>query len=141
MSRESYNPNKEEIYTIKEDVSMPGVHKGQTVSGVSSSLNFTKTALGHPKVRYKDRIMEMDVYRSGEGGYLIHSYCPSCQNAVSIKSENKKIDYDPITNNLNIEAFECPWEKSDELLGSSRKFGFSLCRLKIAIDNNIAKDA
>jgi hypothetical protein len=140
MSR-VFDPNKEELYTIKEDIAGPGAHPDQMVSGVQSTMNFTRTALGHPKIRYKDVIMEADVYKAGDL-LTVFCYCPRCRHNLSIRSDNKQIAYDPETNVLSIEPFQCPWEITEDLLpGQIRKFGFSLCRLRIAIDNNLAKDA
>jgi hypothetical protein len=43
--QEGYNTQTEEIYHLKGDMD----------TGISSTVNLTKTALGHPKVRYENK--------------------------------------------------------------------------------------
>ena len=138
MSR-AYNPQREELYTIKDDFG-PGVHQGERVQGIQSTMKLTNTAIGHPEIRYKDRLTVADVYKMGDE-LKIHLICPRCTNNLSISNKNKQVDYDLDSNTLSIEPFECTWEITSELLGSQRSFGMSLCRWRVAIDNNIAKDA
>ncbi len=134
-----YNPDKEELFTIKEDVTGPGVHQGEIVSGAKmSTYDVTKTAIGHPLIRWKDFVLEADVYKVGEN-LAVNIFCPRCRNSLWIKSENKQMEYDPVTNTLSVEPFMCTWEIQEEILGNSRQFGMSLCRWNVGIDKNIAK--
>ena len=91
MSR-AYNPQREELYTIKDDFG-PGVHQGERVQGIQSTMKLTNTAIGHPEIRYKDRLTVADVYKMGDE-LKIHLICPRCTNNLSISNKNKQVDYD-----------------------------------------------
>lgn len=135
MREEGYDPKVEEIYHLKGDMD----------TGISSSINLTKTALGHPKIRYENKhgqkfVLTCDVYRMGEE-LNVHLICPKCRNALSIKSSKKQMSYDHISNSLSVQQFQCTWEIQEELLGNVRNFGMSLCRWSAVIDNNLARDA
>ena len=130
-----YNPKREELYSIKEDTG-PGAHQGEVVKGTHSTMDLTKTALGHPVVRYKEYLIETDVYQMGDE-LMVHMYCPKCRHAIRISSNRKAISYDQPSDRLSVEPFMCTWE-----LGlDHQEFGFSLCRWTVGIDNGLAKDA
>lgn len=134
-----YDPQREDLYVAKDDVMGPGAHDDQVVTGYSSTMRFTKTALGHPLIRYKDHVIEADVYPSPDGqGFIAHLICPKCTNNLQVDSNKKQVGYDPETDTISIEKISCTWEAD----GSIRKdFGFNRCGWKVVIDNNIAKDA
>lgn len=124
--------NDEEVFQICGDAPDPmGSHRiGQEISA-----DLTKTALGHPKIRYRDRIIEADVYGI-DGSLMIHLICPKCStpdtvHALKISSDQKQISYDPSDGRLSIEPFSCTWEAPD---------GVGLCKWRVAIDDNVAKD-
>lgn len=123
----SFDPKAEEVYQIK----------GDPKHGMSSTMNLTKTALGRPFVRYKDRISEADVYEM-QGQLMVHMFCPRCGNTLRITSDRKRIDYDREANLLSVEPFECTWELDTD--SRRMEFGLGLCRWRVAIDRNIAKD-
>ena len=125
-----YDEKREELYHISGDMD----------HGLAVDLDLTKTALGKPMVRYKDRIMQAEVYPSPDKkGLMVHIHCPRCTHVNVIRTERKHIEYDPETNDLSIEPYECTWELGDR--DNERiAFGIGLCRLRIAIDHNIAKD-
>ena len=138
MSR-GYNAQKEEVFEIKDDL-----QKDQSVG--YSSMNATRAAKGHPQVRYEEKatgqiyLMTCDVYIEGDE-LMVHMYCPKCRHNLAIKSSNKQISYDMDNDRLIfVEAFKCSWEMDDELLGETRKFGFSLCNWNVVIDNGLARD-
>ena len=49
------------------------------------------------------------------------------------------VDWDP-EKGLSVEPFECTWEMG-ERQGERIHFGLSLCRWRVGIQNNVAKDA
>lgn len=133
-----YNPKKEELVTIENDL-QDGVSRGR------ATMDMTKNADAHPQVRWEDRVsgkvfmLETDVYIKG-GELMVHLICPRCRHNLQIKSINKQMSYDKEREVLSVEPFQCTWELDDELLGARRDFGMSLCRWSVAIDNNLAKD-
>jgi hypothetical protein len=129
---EGYNAQKEELYEIKQDL------VEQQSRGVST-LHFDNAA-AKARVRYKDLLLECDVYTAGDSTTVV-LFCPRCKQQLRVDSSRKSIEWDPAKGLLSIEPFQCTWELPDEHLGAKRDFGFSLCRLTIAIDKGIAKDA
>lgn len=139
MAHPAYNPQKEEIYSIKGDM-----NDGN--SGVASHLNLTKTALARVPIRYKDRITEGDLYRMpgdgvGKSELMLNLYCPKCANSLQIRSSRKQMDWDGEF--LSVEAFSCTWEagRSDGTKNDRIEFGAGLCRWRVGINKNVAKDA
>jgi len=94
-----------------------------------------------------------EVYQNPGAPMEIHWMCPKCLGGghgymSRISADRKRIEYDPRTQledggRLNVEAFECPWELGDAQAGGDRRmeFGLGLCKLRLVIDNSIAKDA
>lgn len=117
-------------------------------------------------VLYGDLIMTVDIYRVPDEPVLAHIFCPRCHKLSTIRGDQKVIAFDPGAVNpvlqdirrmgslspeilsvmavgrLSIEAFECTWEVGDDrhAVGGVHT-GASLCRLRIAIDDNRAKEA
>lgn len=117
-------------------------------------------------VLYKDLLMTVDLYFVPGEPLRAHLYCPRCQKHSTVRGDYKAIDFDPAAANpafsdimatgaippelariaavgrLSIETFECPWEIGDDKhVPGVVRTGASMCRLRIAIDNNRAKDA
>lgn len=115
-------------------------------------------------VVYKGMFMTVDVYAVPGQPLMAHLYCPRCHKHATVKGEHKAIDYEPASPNpmcaqirasgdpglaqiadlgrLSIEAFECPWELGDDQhVSGGMHTGMSLCRMRLAIDNNRAQDA
>lgn len=125
----------EDIYEIKGDAKDP---LGQVEGGRSSTIGFSKAAIGRPVVRYGNFLLTCDVYGVGEGLY-VHLYCPKCRNALSIPATKKQIDYDRVKNVLSVEPFRCTWETDPE--GRRMEFGLGMCGWSVGISNNVARDA
>jgi hypothetical protein len=86
--------------------------KGDMQQGVSSEVDLTKTALGHPRIRYRDRITTADIYGMGDELFL-HMYCPRCANALRITNKMKTITFtrnDRNGGDIDIEEFRCTWD-------------------------------
>ena len=94
--------------------------------------------------------------------------CPRCHKHSTIRGDVKKIQYEPKSMNpraqlvkamagygpqeaalvaaaqfgrLSIEAFECAWEMGDDRhVPGAVHTGASLCRLKLVIDDNRARE-
>ncbi len=123
----AHNPQREDLYHIA----------GDPEHGVASTMRLTRTALGHPQVRYKDRVMELDVYEI-HGRLMVHLLCPRCANALKITDDRKQMEYDARANVISIEAFRCTWELDPE---RRMEFGVGMCNLTIGITKNVARDA
>ncbi len=106
------------------------------------------TPLGRPQIRYKGRygdfVLEADVFPGKDlGTFEVHIYCPRCSTPElphnnRITSERKAIEFE--NGLLSIEAFECCWELQQRE-GERIAFGAGLCRMKMGITKNVAKDA
>lgn len=136
MARPAYDPSREDLYHVAGDMD----------TGVTTSANLTGGAAGHPQIRYSGRagdfVMTADVYIA-DNEVMVHLICPKCRNALSIKNKNKQLDYNIVTQELSVEPFSCSWElgHSDATKNDHMDFGIGLCRHRMAIDKNVAKDA
>lgn len=117
-------------------------------------------------VLYRDLVMTVDVYEVPGEPLKLHLYCPRCQKHSTVPGDRKAIDFDGAASNpacrdilamgtvppelhavaavgrLSVATFECAWELGDERhVAGALSTGTTLCRLRIAIDNNRAKDA
>jgi hypothetical protein len=93
--------SKKELYEIKGDMK----------SGFTSEVDLTRTALGHPAIRYRDRITEADVYSMGDE-LFIHMHCPRCTGTLRITNKMKRIDFrreDSGGGRIDISPFACTW--------------------------------
>ncbi|MHC4175869.1 MAG: hypothetical protein ACYSWU_00070 [Planctomycetota bacterium] len=103
------NSRPEDLYEIKGDVPDPA---GSGARGVSAEVDLTKTAIGHPRIRYGDRITTPDVY-AADGELFLHLYCPRCSNALRITDKMKAIRFqrnDRTGGEIDIEEFRCTWD-------------------------------
>jgi hypothetical protein len=141
------DPNREEVYPIVDDPEQAMNRMAdEALQNDGSydqkmSVDLQKNRLGRPAIRYKDRIMEADVYPAPDGkGVLVHIHCPRCEHVNVIRSDRKNVEYDRRTNLLSVEPYQCCWELGDRD-NERMAFGVGLCRLRLAIDKNVAKDA
>lgn len=133
MGSPAYNDKREELYQICGDAPDPA---GTGLRGVGHDIALNKTRLGKALIRWRDRVIEADVYEMG-GQLAVHMICPKCSrpeevHALWVKEERKAIEYDARTEIISIEKFRCQWHDS---------FGTGWCNWTVAIDKNIAKDA
>lgn len=146
-------PTERELFHICGDVPDPSGRSG--AEGFQSTLDLSKTKHGEPKIRYQDRsgqtfILTADVYKYEGAPLEVHILCPRCSteakpHALRITSDQKAISYEKgvMTDRggrLNMERIECTWEidgtKAVGIVGSS----LNLCRWKVVIENNVARD-
>lgn len=136
---------------------------GDTHAGLASMTSLT-AGKHEVVVVYKDLLMTVDVYAVPGEPLKLHLYCPRCHKHSTVPGDRKAIDFDPRAPNpqqaairatsapelvalaafgkLSVEAFECPWEIGDEQHAKTAVHtGVTLCRMRLAIDNNRAKDA
>ncbi len=119
-------------------------------------------------VLYGDIILTVDVYALPGEPMKAHIICPRCMKHSTIPGDRKHIEYDARALNpmqtqillrvdrvslpevsrivefgrLSIEAFECSWEIGDgQHTAGGVHTGASLCRLRLVIDDNRARDA
>lgn len=122
--QQMYDSERETVVTLVDDP-----RKGR-----SATQDFSQSATAHPQIRYKDLLIECDLYET-DGQYSVHLICPRCHNFLKIESMHKTMEWDGKT--LSVEPFECTWE-----LGAARQeFGVSLCRWRVGVQRGIAKDA
>lgn len=159
-----FDSKNEEMIPIAGDLNRTGAVRqrhgvadpiGERGAGAAQQIN-----LDHAKVtaviRYRDKLIEADVYALPGEPVKVVILCPRCNNASSIDETRKAIDWRPhppqavgdFVNHgkLSIEPFECSWELPDAgahnqsaretLIGTA-----PLCRLKIGVTNNIGRDA
>jgi hypothetical protein len=119
-------------------------------------------------VIYGDMILTVDVYALPGEPMRAQIICPRCHKHSTIPGDRKRIEYDPGALNpmqrpillhagrgelpevariaqfgrLSIETFECTWERGDDqhVPGMVHTGGASLCRLRLVIENNRARE-
>lgn len=131
-------------------------------------MSVTRLTAGKQEVLvlYRDMIMTVDVYVMPGEPMKVHLYCPRCHKHSTVPGDRKAIDFDPTAPNpmrtdllaagtlppevcgvayfgrLSIEAFECPWEIGEDRHASGAVHtGATLCRQRLVIDDNRARDA
>lgn len=126
---------------------------GTGLVGASSGVQLDKTKDATVVVRYKDRLIEADVYAFPGAPIKLVLLCPRCGNALNIESDKKQMSFEKSApqqvgdfvnmGRLNVEPFECTWELPDAgvHVPGLVSAGTSLCRWKVGISNNIARDA
>jgi hypothetical protein len=137
---------------------------GDAPSGVTATMALTAGKQEVVVVLGSDVFMTVDVYAVPGAAPVLHIYCPRCHKHSTIRGEHKRISFEPrelnpqrhvvtATGNpelvaaaqfgrLSVEAFECAWEIGDDKhVRSPVHTGASLCRMKLAIDNNRAVEA
>jgi hypothetical protein len=139
---------------------------GDDPTGAPRGLSTTYLEDGKHEVVvvYKDTFLTVDVYLVPGAPPEIHLICPRCHKASRISGANKAIDFDPGAVNpmwleavksnhkdlaaiagigrLSVEPFECTWEVGGQAhVAGAVHTGASLCRQKLVIDDNCAKDA
>jgi hypothetical protein len=137
---------------------------GRTNQRGMSSTTYLEHGKHEVVVVYKDTFLTVDVYLVPGTPPEIHLICPRCHKASRISGDHKAIDFDPRAVNpmwmaataahhrdlaaiagvgrLSVEPFECTWEiGGDRHVAGGVHTGVTLCRQKLVIDNNRAKDA
>lgn len=135
-------PKQQELFHIAGDT--PEQVNQRTPDGAIESiaeLNLGSTAVGHPKILYRDRngktfVLTADVYKYGEAPMKVVLLCPLCgerglTNGLNINQGHKAIEFspnDPVTmmlpdeqgrttlhdmgGRIDIERFKCTWEEN-----------------------------
>ena len=134
------DPERESLYRICGDVPDPS-NLEPDKGGYQSSIQLNRSALAHPMIRWQDRVVEADLYEM-DGKLVLHILCPKCStpetpHALWVREGQKDILWRPDTGELSVSPFECTWELPE---GRRQEFGLGLCRWRVAIDKNIAKD-
>ncbi len=151
---------KREVVQLAGDAPDPtGVTQAR---GAQSTTSLT-AAKREVVVVYKDLLLTVDIYVLG-AVMTAYLYCPRCHKALAIPGDRKAIAYEPQSANpmrseilasrrpelvhladhgrLSIETFECTWEIDGAPHVAGRHHtGASLCRMRMAIDGNRARDA
>lgn len=154
------NQPQKEFFSVKDDVADPS-GTGMIGRVVDHKLS---DADGHPIVLYKSKdgqefFLTLDVHQIPGQPITVYLYCPLCNNHLTIRQDNKAIDYDPsasvkfpgrvneevmaglgvasLGGRISIAPFRCTWEEKPDL---RRSYGFGVCGWAVAIDNNVAKN-
>jgi hypothetical protein len=140
MSRQVIDPEKESLYHIAGEAPDPSGAEPE-LRGHQSSLDLTRSALAHPLIRWRDRVIEADLYEM-DSKLVLHIICPKCStpevpHALWVRQGQKDILWRPETGELSVEAFSCTWELPE---GRRQEFGLGLCRWRVAIEKNFARD-
>jgi len=129
-----------------------------------SSTTYLEQGKHEVVVVYKDTFLTVDVYLVAGAVPEVWVICPGCHKACRIPSGTKAVDFDPGAPNpvraqivrsgvreliamaargrLSVEPFQCTWETGGEAhVAGGVHTGASLCRQKLVIDDNRAKDA
>jgi len=117
-------------------------------NGVTVEHDLRGLAIGQAHLIYRGSVppppgmdhfeIECEVYEA-DGVLSVHTVCPKCRHGSWINGKNKKIEYDKRTGKLFVERFECGWEMGGE--DDHRDFGFGLCKLVLAYEGKVARDA
>jgi hypothetical protein len=161
----AYNPQTEELFYVGGD--RPAAVQNSLAArspdprdagllGRSSTVRLDKAALGHPLIRYRDRVIEADVFpflADGDETRLeVILICPRCEHELRVTSDRKHIEWTPgapeidsatgeavVRGEISIEPFQCTWEKDTKTPVTGH--GENLCRWRVGIDKGIARDA
>jgi hypothetical protein len=111
-----------------------------------------------------EMFLTIDVYQVSGEPPQVHLYCPRCQKHSIVSGQRKRIEFDPSAPNplgaairsagnpdlalhgqfgrISIETFECTWEIGDARHAPGAVHtGASLCRLRLVIEDNRAREA
>ncbi len=127
------------------------------------SIRRLDTAKVEVLVAYRGRVgdfdMTVDVYALPGEPIELHIICPKCRHKSRITAARKQIEFNqndtrPYTfvdgsrmptngGRLDVSTFECGWEmpEAGEHKPGVETLGMTLCRMRMAIDHNVAKDA
>lgn len=156
-------PSKRELFHIAGDTPEAVRERDPDAPGaIKSSMTYdlASKAAGHPRIRYVARdghefLITCDVYQfEGEPLKLV-ILCPMCSteeeaHSLNIDSDKKRVEWEPgempaAGGRLNVERFECTWEKNthqDVARGHEGVIiGGNRCRWRVVIENNVARDA
>ncbi len=112
-------------------------------------------------------LLTTDLYKFEGEPFKLVLHCPICSrpeemHVLSINGDRKKIEFEPDVNfllvagdaerppafsggRLNVERFGCTWElvtKQEVSQGDARAIvGGNLCRWRVVVENNVARDA
>ena len=116
---------------------------GSFSDGLAQDMRVDRMAEAHPKIKYKDFILDCDLYITADRKELsLTLICPLCRNMLKISSKDKAISWDG--EKVSVEAFGCTWEAgrgTDGTAGDRMSFGLGLCRWKVGVESGVARDA
>lgn len=149
----------------REVVQLAGDHPHCVVGNQGAASLLPLTGGKHEVVVvYQGMFMTLDVYAVPGEALKVHLYCPRCHKHSTVPGDRKAIEWDPAAQNpmrtailasgkpelvhladrgkISIETFECPWEIGDDKhVTGALHTGVSLCRMRLVIDNNRAREA
>lgn len=125
---------------------------GTGPNGQSTTYHLNHAALANPLVTYKrgteEYLLELDAYKQPGEPLIVHLICPRCHNALNVRGDRKHIQLEIGAGPggqgaISIEPFECTWEMPDagKHVPGIISGGSTLCRWRVGIDKNVARDA
>ncbi len=145
-----YDPQHEELVHLAGDFppNQQDYLPGSPLKGYESTVALSdgKTCV---QVRYEgkagQKLLEVDVYAVPGSPLKLHLFCPQCHNLCMVHQDRTPMDFDPSADvanggRLSVQPFTCTWELDGTKAVGISAFGSNLCRLKIAIDHNRARD-
>lgn len=149
------------FHPTQSSIKAPVVQKSDA-EGANRHGRIQQFNLDHGKVttviRYKDQVIEADVYRLAGAPIKVVFRCPRCGSDSTINGDQKAVeftDHEPrrvftdagdvfmSAGELSVEPFQCPWEMPDAgaHVPGLVSGGVSLCKLTLGIEKGVARDA
>lgn len=156
--------NRRNIVQLAGDVPDP---TGVTSHRGIQSTHILTGAKQEVLVLFGDLVLTVDLYALPGEPVRVQLICPRCCKHSTITADRKRIEFDPKAPNpqrsailelargatlpevvgiadygrLSIETFECTWEVgNDRHVAGGLHTGASLCRLRLIIDDNRARE-
>lgn len=155
-------PATKKIFEIKSAPDPTGAVRARGIMpGFDLSTGKVECVLHYNSRRHgREFFLTADVYQQEGAPTYAVIYCPLCQNTLRITADNKQLEWEPgaqvkvpgyrieeilgglnvpsMGGRLSVEPFGCAWEVEPDL---RRSYGFAVCPWRVAIDQNIVRDA
>ncbi|MDX1421541.1 MAG: hypothetical protein R3322_00285 [Kiloniellales bacterium] len=93
-----------DYFTIRDDVAHPS---DSELRGTEGKHDLTRNARLHPRIRYRDRVSEADLYDQA-GRLLMHFFCPKCGQPLKVETPQKNLRVRE--GKISMDSFRCSWD-------------------------------
>jgi hypothetical protein len=131
----------------EENMQVNTTIQGDAARGVAVNHDLTGIAKAQITLKYAGKVapppgmhhyeIECEIYEV-DGLMSVHTVCPKCRHATMISGKVADISYDK-NRGLFVSKFECPWEMGGK--DDHTEFGIGLCKLVLAYEGKVARDA